>query len=301
VKRALAILSLLFPTVCSAIIVTGFQDIDTYLRRGVHIVIAECVSIPTNGPMWDGLYFVEVNLLRTLKGDWEPGRLTIATIWPMISGKTYLLYSMGGSAGKAKFIAIPELSVVEVSHRFSLPPLVEMPLREEILSLFRDRLGRVKEELADKTSVTLSLHDADRQAIWVRLKNPLASDRIAQYLLTRLSAKTRELLAIYGPPYRSNNDEVKLWHAFLNDLNQIIRSGPIYDSHRFAGVRLSSQTAGLLKQNPQGVELMHLNVGLLLDAFPVGHWRDPWLDREKPLLEKALGEQTALSVAPLRN
>src|ERR1041385_3289969 len=80
--------------VCLGIIVTSFSDIDTYLKRGNNIVIAKAFSIPTNAPvnLGDGLHLVEVEIVRTLKGTNQPGRQIIATIYPLNSGRDYLLY-----------------------------------------------------------------------------------------------------------------------------------------------------------------------------------------------------------------
>lgn len=123
-----------------AIAITGFKDTDTAIKRSQDIIIAECVAIPTNKPvmkdgheviygMIDGLYKVEVNILRTLKGGNRPGRKIIATIYPMTPGKTYLLSSMGGGVGPTgeipatDFMTVPELSVVEIPADFDLAEL----------------------------------------------------------------------------------------------------------------------------------------------------------------------------------
>src|ERR1022692_2408571 len=89
-----------------AIVISPFGSTDAFIKRS-DIILADCVSIPTNKPVlmdghWvtyelrDGLYEVEVNVLRTLKGDKRPGKLIIATIYPMAPGKRYLLSSIGG-------------------------------------------------------------------------------------------------------------------------------------------------------------------------------------------------------------
>src|SRR6267143_2862190 len=50
-------------------------------------------------------------------------------------------------------------------------------------------------------------------------------------------------------------------------------------------------TISMLRQNPQGADLVRLNIALLLDAYPQGLWRDQDLEREKPLLEMATKEK----------
>src|SRR5262249_23134188 len=56
--------------------------------------------------------------------------------------------------------------------------------------------------------------------------------------------------------------------SLVEDLNRLIRSGPIYDAQRFAGITLSAETGTLLAENPQGVEQVRLNRMLLPDAYP---------------------------------
>src|ERR1700735_1810745 len=77
-----------------AIIVSTFDDTDSIVQKAKDIVVADCVSIPTNKSvlmnghsvsfgMNDGLYKVEVCVIRTLKGGKQPGNHIIATIYPM--------------------------------------------------------------------------------------------------------------------------------------------------------------------------------------------------------------------------
>src|ERR1041385_3086935 len=276
--------------VCLGIIVTSFSDIDTYLKRGNNIVIAKAFSIPTNAPvnLGDGLHLVEVEIVRTLKGTNQPGRQIIATIYPLNSGRDFLLYSLGGSAGGTSFLAVPELSVVELPLAFDLRSLDEKPLREQILLLFGQGLSHVKKALAEKSTLTFSRHDKDRQILWAKLKTPTQSDGVTEYLIGHLSTSTQQLLSKYNPPFRSGNEEVVLSQALAEDLNRIIRNGPIYDAQRFAGVELSAEASKLLRQNPHdGVDLMRLNAALLLDAYPAGLSKDPELDEKKRSLEKA--------------
>lgn len=53
----------------------------------------------------------------------------------------------------------------------------------------------------------------------------------------------------------------------VEQLNQVITSGSIYDPTRFSGVSLGSDTTALLAQNPQGQQLVLLNRMLLRDAY----------------------------------
>jgi len=64
----------------------------------------------------------------------------------------------------------------------------------------------------------------------------------------QVAAKRRQLLAV--------------------SLNQVLGGDSIYTEERFASVNLSQKTKDLLKQKPQGDELVYLNRKLLEDAFP---------------------------------
>jgi hypothetical protein len=56
--------------------------------------------------------------------------------------------------------------------------------------------------------------------------------------------------------------------ALINALNQLVQTnGYIYNPAAFTNIVLSSETQVLLKQNPQGADLVHLNWSLLMDAF----------------------------------
>jgi hypothetical protein len=280
--------------VSSAVKITGFEDLDTYIRRGQFIVIAECLYVhKNNGTVIDGLSSVDVHVIRTLQGPLEPGPLIVRTIRPMTPGKTYLLYTLGGD----KFYTTAELSVVEVppGHVWHDDPFLSVdldhkPLRVQLLLLFAERLAQVKKELAEKTSLTLSWRDKERQSLWTKLKNPSPSDGVSKFLETQLPAESRNLLAEYAFPFRKGDDDRRLSQVFLRELNRLIQTGPIYDPERFAGIKFSPETSTLLWQKPRGKDLVRLNIALLLDAYPQGLSRDWLLDEEKRLLEKAAKE-----------
>jgi sugar porter (SP) family MFS transporter len=70
----------------------------------------------------------------------------------------------------------------------------------------------------------------------------------------------------------------------VSELNRLIQGPSLFESNRFAGLKLSSETKGLLAQQPAGVELARLNRLLLQDAFPelrpsqrIGAARTFWL------------------------
>ncbi len=57
--------------------------------------------------------------------------------------------------------------------------------------------------------------------------------------------------------------------ALVKELNIILAGGSIYDSNRFAGIALSTETEALRDKNPQGAAEIRLNRLLLEDAYPL--------------------------------
>jgi len=113
-------------------------------------------------------------------------------------------------------------------------------------------------------SPIFSVNDlVDTEGFANKLKHPAPTDRVSQYLRTQLSPETEKLLSKYEGGMNS-----QLQQALVGDLNRIIRSDSIYTPERFAGVKLSPETARLLGEQPQGPDLIRLNRMLLGDAYP---------------------------------
>lgn len=146
-KRVLSVLiPFLFVCVqCLAVKITLFMDTDTFVKRAKDIVIAKCTSPPEIPAR--GLSPAHVEVLMVLKGDKKPGKLKIATIYPMVSGKTYMLTSLGGSAQGTDFLALPELSVVPIPSDFELGKLKGKSLKEQVQRVFSRRLYEVERAL----------------------------------------------------------------------------------------------------------------------------------------------------------
>jgi hypothetical protein len=133
-------LLLLLTAEARAIPITLFTDIDTFVERAQAIVVAKCVGpIPDQLNYDDGLYPVDVQVVTVLKGKKKHGKLTIATIYPMEAGKTYLLTSLGGAAFGTDFLAVPQLAVVEVPNRFRLQDLNGKKLAEQVHTVLAAR------------------------------------------------------------------------------------------------------------------------------------------------------------------
>lgn len=199
IRKILALIIL----VCGAcpagfgIIVTSFQDTDTLVARAKDIVIADCVSIPTNKPsmvdgrtvmltLKDGLYKAEVRIVQTLKGDKRPGNQIIATIYRMAPGKRYLLFSLGGKVGQSgeipatDFLAVPRLSVVEIPSDFDLKILERKELKEQVQCVFSRHLFEVERQVAPLLEEKAHLEKlvADRQYERYDSPGPLKFERI---------------------------------------------------------------------------------------------------------------------------
>ena len=160
---------------CSGIVISSFGDVDSYVSHDKYIVIAECVSVVTNmTTMVDGhevavefkdrLHPVNVRIIETLKGDKPLGKQTIATIYTMTLGKRYLLYSFPDSlAFGTDFLAVPELSVVEISDGFDLKSLDSKAVTEQVSLLFAERLEHLAFSLRELEAEKASLEKATKK------------------------------------------------------------------------------------------------------------------------------------------
>ena len=105
-----------------------------------------------------------------------------------------------------------------------------------------------------------------------KLKHPAESDGVSKYIATQLSPTTTSLLSNYD-----GHASAQLPEALVSDLNRIVLGGPLYQDQRFANVELSAKTAQMLKQKPQGLDLVRVNRKLLLEVYPQDisrtHWR----------------------------
>lgn len=112
---------------------------------------------------------------------------------------------------------------------------------------------------------------AGGEGLIARLSQPPPGDEAARFVLGHLSPRTLELLSAKGGGSRR-----ALNRALAKDLNELIRSGPIYTPERFAGVDLNPATREMLGKKLPASEFVRLNRMLLLDAFPRELSRGPW-------------------------
>lgn len=141
-----ALCVLLITSVAFAIKITLFMDTATYAERAKDIIIAACDRPAPEKEYGDGLHPVDVTVRDVLKGNSPVGAMKIATIYPMQSGKTYLLASLGGSVDGITFLAVPELSVVEIPVGFDTSVLKHKTLVEQLNSIFAARRAEVERQ-----------------------------------------------------------------------------------------------------------------------------------------------------------
>jgi hypothetical protein len=89
------------------------------------------------------------------------------------------------------------------------------------------------------------------------------ADAVAESLAGKLSVATKELIGNYkGGP------NLGLQHAVAEDVNWLIQNESLYDPKLFGGVVLPPRVQALATTNPQGRELLELNLALLGQSFP---------------------------------
>lgn len=88
-------------------------------------------------------------------------------------------------------------------------------------------------------------------------------DPVSPSLVVQFSNATLDLLFSY-----TDGPDPELQQALVDELNQIIQNGAVYDADLFAGITLSPATQNLLAQNPTGPALIQLNRMLLEDTYP---------------------------------
>ncbi len=97
----------------------------------------------------------------------------------------------------------------------------------------------------------------DLQSLAAKLKAP--ADPLAKHLADNLSADTKQRLG-------GNDQSVR--KSLARDLNKLLEAGPLYETNRFAHLKLTDRTRRFIKENPQSHTRIRLNRILLEEAFP---------------------------------
>jgi len=94
------------------------------------------------------------------------------------------------------------------------------------------------------------------------LKHPPGNDPLSQYIRSQLSSATLNLLSAY----KGAATNQLLERSLEEDLQRIVRAGPLYTPGRFTTVHLSTNATQTLALDPRGPQLVQLNQMLLIDA-----------------------------------
>ncbi len=88
-----------------------------------------------------------------------------------------------------------------------------------------------------------------------------SQDPFSRWLFQQLSKTTRNLIT-------SKGGENQLRAALVDELNRLLEAGSIYDSNRFAQVKLTDYLKQFVAQNPEGNTCVRLNRLLFEAAYP---------------------------------
>lgn len=99
------------------------------------------------------------------------------------------------------------------------------------------------------------------------LVNDLArqSNNFSTYLYGKLSPETQQMLDNVNSSAKPTE---ALAAALVSDFNNLLDDPLLYDEEHFQNIHLRTETLILLRQNPTGEKLRHLNRLLIADAFP---------------------------------
>jgi len=127
------------------------------------------------------------------------------------------------------------------------------------------KLKKIIPQLESFASVMFSEDEfKDPNSLAVKLRN--AKEPLSQYLRGQFSPGTRQLLDEYDG---ADTQCETLKAALVEELNQLLPEGGLYDEQRFAQITLTEETRKLAEQNPEGGALIHLNRSLLEEAYPL--------------------------------
>jgi hypothetical protein len=122
------------------------------------------------------------------------------------------------------------------------------------------------------------------------------ADPVSAFLSDKLDDTAKAVLADYSP---TNTNPKALKSALSKTLTAAVSGPSIYDETRFKDVQLRPETKELLKQNPQGQNLMRLNRVLLEDAYPRELASTPataWVVKDGAMASTGAGRGTIYTV-----
>lgn len=108
-----------------------------------------------------------------------------------------------------------------------------------------------------------------------------SSDPVSRYLFEFLPSGSQSVVSDFA---NTGNNQEPAVDQMRSEFGRLIRTGSIYDSKRFDGIKLSPATEKLLKSSRNGYLMAQLNRCLLDDAFP---------NEIVPLTKKSISEIAA--------
>ncbi|MGA2279016.1 MAG: DUF2723 domain-containing protein [Verrucomicrobiota bacterium] len=127
--------------------------------------------------------------------------------------------------------------------------------------IFEARGARIEKRWRVSTSWFTGKDFTNLPALVAQLRPGDKQDPLSQWLFQNLGKPTQDLITGQG-------NESRLRTALAADLNHLLETGTIYDTSRFAQVKLSDYLQQFLAQNPQGDTRIRLNRLLLESAYP---------------------------------
>jgi tetratricopeptide (TPR) repeat protein len=147
--------------------------------------------------------------------------------------------------------------------------LKDQPYRTNLLArivspldwIFEARGAHIEKRWRVSTSWFTGKDFTSLPALAAKLRPSDKQDPLSQWLFQNLGKPAQDLIAGKG-------DESRLRTALAADLNHLLETDTIYDTGRFARVKLSDYLQQFLAQNPQGDTRIRLNRLLLEAAYP---------------------------------
>jgi thioredoxin-like negative regulator of GroEL len=144
---------------------------------------------------------------------------------------------------------------LETNEKTNIIARMMRPLDHIFLGLGDD----IEKERRAGTSFFKPDHFTDLPGLAAKLA--AGADPLSKYIADKLSPDTRQLLG-------SSGRDSTLRKALTKDLNKLLEAGPLYETNRFAAIKLTDRTQRFIKENPQSHTRIRLNRILLEEAYP---------------------------------
>jgi tetratricopeptide (TPR) repeat protein len=127
--------------------------------------------------------------------------------------------------------------------------------------IFEARGARIEKRWRVSTSWFTGKDFTNLPAFAADLRPGDKQEPLSKWLFQNLSQPAQDLITGKG-------DETRLRAGLVADLNRLLEAGPIYDTNRFARVKISDYLQQFITQNPQSDTRIRLNRLLLEAAYP---------------------------------